>query len=120
MAASMITAAVGDMVMVMGIRIAVPAAGPTPGSTPTSMPRMQPATANIRVAGSRTAAKPCMRRCQVSISKTEGAGRQLHVQTVDEQVIDTEAAGRGNRRRDQEVALAEHPKKELHHREHGQ
>ncbi|MCY1248710.1 hypothetical protein D9M72_621710 [compost metagenome] len=66
MALNMMMAPVGSRLKVSGMRIAVPAAGPRPGSTPMSVPSMQPRKANVRLSTESAAARPFMRRENVS------------------------------------------------------
>jgi hypothetical protein len=60
MEASMIMPPMGSKLKVMGIKIAVPAAGPNPGRTPMRVPRTQPIKANMRFMGIVATEKPCI------------------------------------------------------------
>ena len=67
-----------------------------PGSTPISVPSMQPMNAKARFCRLMAAAKPVIRCCKVSTASTsdpEHADRQRHVEPVEEDVEDAEAAG---------------------------
>src|SRR5262245_46642778 len=96
MALSMMRAPIGSSVKVSGIRIAVPAAGPSPGSTPISVPRKQPISAKPRFCRLVAAVKPESRCWKVStvasLSKSERADRQRHLEPVEEDMEDAEAS----------------------------
>jgi len=62
----MMIAAVGGIVKVSGISIAVPATGPIPGRMPTSVPSTQPTTANSKLAGWSAVANPPIRDWRLS------------------------------------------------------
>ena len=66
MAASMMMAEVGLSLKVIGIRIAVPAAGPRPGSTPISVPRTQPMKAKARFSSESATENPIINCCKLS------------------------------------------------------
>jgi len=62
----MMIAGVGLSLKVMGIRIAVPAAGPRPGKTPIRVPKMQPTKAKRRFCRERATEKPIISCCRLS------------------------------------------------------
>src|SRR4051794_34785087 len=67
MPASMISAAIGFRLNVIGSSIAMVATGPTPGSTPISVPSMTPISAYSRLIGETATEKPRIRLLMISM-----------------------------------------------------
>src|SRR3990170_2332694 len=96
----MIMAGMGSRTNVMGIRIAVPAAGPNPGSTPTIVPSTHPMKAKARLVGVRAVAKPSNQNCSASKdvssdpqdSQAEGAQGERQLEPIVESVEHPAAA----------------------------
>src|SRR6185503_10713768 len=69
MPASMISAATGLRLNVIGSSIAMVATGPMPGSTPISVPSRQPISAYSRWIGVNATPKPITRLLKISIAR---------------------------------------------------
>jgi hypothetical protein len=68
MPASMISAAIGLRLKVIGSSIAMVATGPTPGSTPIRVPSMTPTSAYSRCIGETATENPRIRLLRISIA----------------------------------------------------
>src|ERR1044071_8018078 len=89
----MMSAEVGFIPNVTGMRSAMPADGPMPGSTPMIVPMKTPRKVYQRLIGWRQTAKPLRMWVRVSTvtSQRQDAGREVHAEHLDEQDIRTDA-----------------------------
>src|ERR1700754_4526481 len=83
MPASMISAATGFRLNVIGSSIAMVATGPTPGSTPISVPSMTPIRQYSRLMGETATEKPRIRLLMISMAFSLANRATIHEARAD-------------------------------------